>query len=355
MKKFLRALSLPLAVWAGLFVASGASFAQDNPAEIRLGISSAGVGGKPKTGGSFVANVHLRGLLEKEFAKDGIKIVWYFFPAAGPATNEAFSNKKIDFGHHGDLPMIVGRSTGLKHKIIFATNRFTPLYFVVPAASQATSLAELKGKTISNFKGTNQQLFLARLLRRYGLTEKDFRIISQDGYASRTSLATGDIDGTITSPWSLESRGVAKRLIELRDDKFVTTPVTIWVGEEFEKKYPHIVQRFVNVFIEAAKWSSEEANRDTQYKLWAQSGNAYEDYKHDWDGYDLKVRHSPLLDEYYVDILKKAVAETLEFKLIRRDVTVDDWIEPKYLNAALKKLGLENYWTPLDKEGNPVR
>ncbi|MDR2091703.1 MAG: ABC transporter substrate-binding protein [Azoarcus sp.] len=352
MKKFLRTLLLPLAVLAGLPVAG---FAQDNPAEIRLGISSAGVGGKPKTGSTYLANVHLRGLLENEFAKDGIKIVWYFFPAAGPATNEAFSNKKIDFGHHGDLPMIVGRSTGLKHKIILVISRFGPLYFVVPAASQAKTLADLKGKTISNFKGTNQQLFLARLLRRNGLTEKDFRIISQDGYASRTSLATGDIDGTITTPWSLESRGVAKRLIELRDDKFITTPSTLWVGEEFEKKYPHIVQRLVNVFVKAAQWSSEEENRETQYKLWAQSGNAYEDYKHDWEGSNLKVRHSPLIDDYYINITKKAVAESLEFKLIRRDVTVDDWIEPKYLTTALKELGLENYWTPLDKDGNPVR
>jgi sulfonate transport system substrate-binding protein len=355
MKKFLRALLLPLAVWTGLSVMSGASAAQDNPAEIRLGISAAGVGGKPKIGGSVVANVHLRGLLENEFAKDGIKIVWYFFPGAGPATNEAFSNKKVDFGFHGDLPMVVGRSTGLKHKIILVTGRFGPLYFVVPAASQAKELADLKGKTISNFKGTNQQLFLARLLRRHGLTEKDFRIISQDTYASRTSLATGDIDGTITSPWALESRGIAKRLIELRDDKFVITPTTLWVGEEFEGKYPHIVQRLVNVFVKAAQWSSEEANRETQYKLWAQSGSPYEDYKNDWNGYDLKLRHSPLLDEYYVNITKKAVAETLEFKLIRRDVTVDDWIEPKYLAAALKELGLENYWTPLDKDGNPVR
>ncbi|MDR2689340.1 MAG: ABC transporter substrate-binding protein [Azoarcus sp.] len=360
MKKSLHAL-LALALLA---LVGQASFAQENPAEIRLGISSAGVGGKPKTSSSFVANVHLRGLLEEEFAKDGIKIVWYFFPGAGPATNEAFSNHKVDFGHHGDLPLIVGRSTGLKHKILFSTGKGGPVYFVVPAASQAKTLADLKGKTLSNFKGTNQQLFLARLLRLNGLTEKDFRIISQDGYAARTSLSTGDIDGTITSPWSLESRGVAKRLIEIHGEKDadgkygvnpVTSPTTLWVGEEFERKYPHIVQRFVNVFIRAAHWSSEEENRETQYKLWTQSGNTYVDFKNDWDGYDLKLRHHPLLDEYYIARTKQAVAESLEFGLIRNDVSVDDWLEPKYLNNALKELGLENYWTPLDKDGKPVR
>jgi sulfonate transport system substrate-binding protein len=363
MKKLLHTFLSALAV-AGLAFASQATFAQDKPAEIRLGVSAAGVGGKPKIGGWLPANVHLRGLLEEEFAKDGIKIVWYFFPGAGPATNEAFSNKKVDFGFHGDLPLIVGRSTGLKHKIIFSTGRGGPLYFVVPAASQAKTLADLKGKTLSSFKGTNGQLFLARLLRLNGLTEKDFRIISQDTYAARTSLATGDIDGTLTTPWSLESRGVAKRLIEIHGEKdangkygvnSIVTPNTLWVGEEFEKKYPQIVQRFVNVFIKAAHWSSEEKNRETQYKLWTQSGNAYVDYKNEWDGYDLKLRFNPLLDEYYIARTKQAVAEALEFGLIRNNVTVDDWIEPKYLNTALKELGLENYWTPLDKDGKPAR
>ncbi|MDR1063012.1 MAG: ABC transporter substrate-binding protein [Azoarcus sp.] len=363
MKKLLHTFLLALAA-AGLALGGQTAFAQDKPAEIRLGVSAAGVGGKPKIGGSVVANIHLRGLLEEEFAKDGIKIVWYFFPGAGPATNEAFSNHKVDFGFHGDLPLIVGRSTGLKHKIIFSAGKGGPAYFVVPSGSQAKTLADLKGKTLSTFKGTNGQLFLARLLRIYGLTEKDFRIISQDTYAARTSLATGDIDGNITTPWALESRGVAKRLLEIYGDKGadgkygvnpVTTPTTIWVGEAFEKKYPQIVQRFVNVFIKGAHWSSEEANRETQYKLWTQSGNPYVDYKNDWDGYDLKFRHNPLLDEYYIARTKQAVAEALEFGLIRKNVTVDDWLEPKYLDTALKELGLENYWTPLDKDGKPAR
>lgn len=343
------------ALTLGLGLAAGVSSAAENPKELRIAISSAGVGGKPKFGGSWLANVHLKGLLEKEFEKDGIKVVWYLFPGAGPATNEAFSNRKVDFGFHGDLPMIVGRSTGLKHKIILATGRFGPLYFVVPSGSTAKTIADLKGQKIGSFKGTNQQLLLSRLLKRHGLAEKDFRVINQDGYAARTSLATGDIGGTITSPWSLEARGVAKRILEVRDDKFLHVPTSFWVGAEFEAKYPHIVQRLVNVFVKEAHWSSLEENREEQLRLWTQSGNQYADYKNDWEGYSLKERHSPLLDEYYVNIIKNSVAECKEFKLIRNEVTVDDWVEPKYLNVALKELGLENFWTPLDKEANPVK
>lgn len=348
MKKFLRGL-----LAAALAIAFGQPvFAQENPTEIRFGISDAGVGGKPKIGGSWLATVHQKGLLEKEFEKDGIKIVWYLFPGAGPSTNEAFSNGKIDFGFHGDLPMIVGRSTGLKHKLILSVGRFGPIYFVVPSGSKAKNLSDLKGQKFSIFKGTNQQLLLSRLLRRSGLEEKDFRIINQDTFANRTSLATGDIAGTITSPWDLEARGVAKRIIEIRDDKLLNRPVTLWVGDEFEKKYPHVVQRIVNVLLKEAQWASQEENREEQFRLWSQSGRPYADYKNDWAGYSLKERHSPLLDEYFIAAIKESARESREFGLIRREVTVDDWLEPKYLNAALKELNLENFWPVLDAKGN---
>lgn len=354
MKQFTRRLFIALTATAVLGAALPV-LAEDKPLEIRLGVPGAGVGGKPKVGGSAYATAHLRGVLEKEFAKDGIKVNWLFFPGAGPALNESLSNKKVDFGvGHGDLPVIVGRSSGLKNKLLLTTGRFGPVYFTVPATSGAKSLADLKGKTISVFKGTNQQLILGRLLRKYGFTEKDFRIISQDTYSAQTSLATGDIEGTITSPWTLESRGVAKRVLELRKDPNLTGPLVFWVSEDFEKKYPSVVQRVVTALVRDTKWSSEEANRDAQYKLWAQSGVPYLDYKKDWDDYELKDRNTPYFDDYAINSLKKSVQQSLDFKLIRRPVTVDDWIEPKYLNTALKELNLENFWPKFDVNGKKI-
>lgn len=351
MKQITRRLLIGLTAAVALSITLPA-FAESVPTEIRLANPGAGEGGKPKVGYSFVATAHLRGVIEDEFKKDGIKVVWYSFPGAGPAVNEALANNKIDFAWHGDLPVIVGRSTGLKTKILFAAGRFGPVYFTVPSSSSAKSLADLKGKTLSTFKGTAGQLQLGRLLRKYGFTEKDFRVISQDTYSARTSLSTGDIDGAIVSPWSLEARGVAKRIIEIRDDKTLTGPLSFWVSSDFEAKYPQITQRVVTALIRQDRWSSDEANRDAQYKLWAQSGTPYLDWKKDWDGYDLKERQSPLLDENYITAMKRSVEQAKEYKLIRRDVSIDDWVEPKYLSNALKELGLQSYWPQLDANGN---
>lgn len=323
-----------------------------NPKEIRISMSNAGEGGKPRVGNSFLASAHARGVLEQEFKKNGIKVTWLFFPGAGPATNEALANGKVDFALHGDLPSLVGRSTGLKNKVLFSAGRFGPTYVVVPADSNVKSVSDLKGKKFSVFKGTNGQIVYNRVLKKYGLTERDVRTISQDGYSARTSLATGDIDATITSPFSLVSRGVAKTLVEIKDPK-VAPLAHFWVTESFEKQYPEITQRVVTTLIKQAKWSSEEANRVAQYKLWSQSGIPLVDYQKTWDGWNLKDRNSPLLDEFHRAQIDEALKIAKEAKLIRRDVDTKTWYEPKYLNNALKDLGLENYWRAFNANGQP--
>jgi sulfonate transport system substrate-binding protein len=327
--------------------------AEEKPKEIRIAFSSAGASGRPLAGGSSLATAHLRGALEEEFKKDGIKIKWFFNVGAGPATNEQFANKLIDFASHGDLPLIVGRSTGLKHKIILGQGRFGETVFAVPANSEAKTLADLKGKKLGVTKGTAGQLTLARVLERNGFTERDFKVVSLDAATIKAALATGDIDGAILKPYDLVSRGVAKVLFKIPYDPSLTSISTFWVGEEFEKKYPDLVQRVVTAVVKEAKYSSEEKNRTELMQMWArQATDTYLDYIQSWKNDSLRARVSPLLDDYYVSRLQSAIDETKRFKLIRRDVDINGWVEPKYLNVALKELKLENYWDQYDKHGN---
>ena len=327
--------------------------ADDKPAVIRIGFPNAGTGGRPLGGGSYPHNAHHLRAIDEEFKADGIRIEWKFFPGAGPALNESYANGLVDFAFgHGDLPLIVGRSTGLKHKILMSSGRGGDNYFVVPAASNAKSLPDLKGKRIATFKGTAGQLTLYRILEKFGLTEKDFRIISLDNDSTLAALSTGDIDGTVRAPFDVEARGVARRIHEILDDWYISRPGTVWVAEEFEKKYPQIVQRVVTRLVKVAQWSVQESNREKQYQLWATSGTPYVDYKKGWERTkDLRERMNPLLDEYYVASIQKSIEETKKYKLIRRDVSFDGWLEPKYLNNALKELKLEDFWPQQDASG----
>lgn len=330
--------------------------AAGKPATIRIGFPGAGTGGRPLPSSGFTANAVFRGEIEQEFAADGIKVEWKYFVGAGPALNESYANGLLDFCFgHGDLPLIVGRSTGLKHKILLSSSRGGDVYFVTPASSPAKSIADLKGKTLSVQKGTAGQLTLYRVLAKYGFNdpEKEFRIISQIRDDRVASLATGDIAGAIESPFGLEARGVAKRVAEIFDDPAINTPGSVWVGEAFEQQYPEIVQRIVTRLVKVAHWSTQEANRETQYQLWTRSGsNTYIDNKNSWSRVkDLRTRINPLLDDYYLAAITKSIEETRKYKLTRRPVSLDGWIERKYLNTALRELKLENYWPTQDATG----
>lgn len=340
-------ISLGNSAWA----ADGAK-----PTTIRIGFPGAGTGGRPLPTSGFPANAVFRSEIEQEFAAEGIKIEWKYYVGAGPALNEAFANGLLDFCFgHGDLPVIVGRSTGLKHKVIMSSGRGSDVYFVVPAGSTAKTIADLKGKTLSVQKGTAGQLTLYRVLAKYGFNdpEKEFRIISQIRDDRVASLSTGDIAGAVETPFSLEARGVVKRLVEIYDDPDISAPGSLWVGEAFEAQYGDIVQRIVNRLVKVAYWSVQEANRETQYQLWTRSGvNTYIDNKRTWDRVkDLRTRMNPLLDDYYVAAIKKSIEETRKYRLTRREVSIDGWIERKYLNNALREQKLENYWPTQDATG----
>src|SRR5688572_33153326 len=79
--------------------------------------------------------MHLRGMLEDEFRKDGIQINWSFLRGAGPAVNELFANGLLDFSLLGDLPSIVGRASGLEYKLIAGSSVRGNIYLAVPADS----------------------------------------------------------------------------------------------------------------------------------------------------------------------------------------------------------------------------
>lgn len=76
----------------------------------------------------------IKGQLEDEFKKDGIKVQWTFARGAGTAVNEQFANDLADISLLGDLPSIIARSSGVKTKVLAAAG-VSNLYIAVPADS----------------------------------------------------------------------------------------------------------------------------------------------------------------------------------------------------------------------------
>ena len=325
---------------------------------VRIGFASVGAENRPFTGGSSAAIVHAERYLENEF-KDtpDLKIEWSFFKGAGPAVNEAFANGQLDFALQGDLPAVIGRANGLKTKILAATGAHAPMYLAVTKGSPIRRVEDLRGKRVSIFRGTNNHLAAVKVLAAYGLQEKDLQVINMDTATTSAALIAGDIDAAFGNfPLSaLAERGLAEIVYSTKGDKRSFERHSMLIGwAPFVDKHPEVTQRIVTAIVRAARWASDEANRDAVFEIWAKSGFPASTYRFDFDGQKLQYRASPLIDDFIVEQYRFQARQAKEHGLVRRDVDITGWFDRKFLDRSLVQLELTDYWTEFDAQGQAV-
>jgi sulfonate transport system substrate-binding protein len=328
------------------------------PSVIRIGVPSVGVGDRPRSGGSPPSTVGLRGLLEEEFKADGISVKWNYLRGAGPAVNELFANGLVDFGFGlGDLPSIIGRAGGLPTRLLLAGGIRQNSYLSVPADSPISAVKDLRGQKVAVFKGTNIQLAVARILEANGLSEKDLRSINMNTPTTKAALVTRDVHAAFggSDYLALRDQGVTKIVFTTRGgNPGFLRHSSVVADQSFINQYPQLTQRVVNVVVGAAKWLSDhDANPTPAFQLWTKSGVQFNDYKEDFTGSSLKVRSSPLVDEYFISQYKRSIADAKRFGLIRKEFEFESWAETKFLREALRAQKLEGFWTPHGVDGKP--
>jgi len=342
---------------AVLLSVSQQALAETPPEVINFGFASPKVGNPPQYTLGAAGIAYTKGWFEEEFKNDKVKFEFAFFKGAGPAVNEALANDQLDFASQGDLPAVIGRSVGLKTRLVFANNIRNNIYLAVPPNSTVKSVEELKGKKVSFFKGTNSQTPINRLLAKYKLSERNLKVINLDTASGQAALLNGDIDALFGDIQLLKLRDAGKLKIIYTsngDSPVFTRQGHILARDAFAAKYPDTTRRVVKVLVRAAQWASDEANRDELLTLWAIPGVYTKEQLAEDYGNNIKVRSSPLLDPFLVDRYKAVVADALQFGLISKSVEVDSWFDRSFLNAALKESKLENFWTALDASGKPL-
>lgn len=328
------------------------------PLTIRFGFASVGVDSKPFTGGTPASTAQAEHYLDDALKDEAdVKLEWYFFKGAGPAVNEALANGQLDFAWQGDLPSVIARASGLKTRILLANGAHTPMYLAVPAGSPIASVKELRGRKVSIFRGTNNHLAAVKVLAANGLTERDLQVLNMDSATTTAALASNDIDAAFGNYnlISLDETGRARIIYTTKgDNPAFERQSAVLVTEAFEAAHPRIVGKIVKALVAAARWSSEEANREALLDIWARSGIPASVFRYDFEGQPLRYRNTPLIDPYLIEHYRFQARQAREFGLVRRDIDTDHWFEPRYLEQALEELGLQNYWTRYGADGKPL-
>jgi sulfonate transport system substrate-binding protein len=195
-----------------------------------------------------------KGLLEKEFAKDGIGIVWVQSAGSNKAL-EFLNAGSIDFGSTAGSAALVARINGNPIKSIYVFSRPEWTALVTGKDSNISEVADLKGKRVAVTRGTDPHIFLVRALLDAGLSEKDITPVLLQHADGKTALIRGDVDA-----WAGLDPMMAQAEIEDGARLFFRNPAAnTWgilnVREEFLKDYPDVVRRVLATYEEARKYS----------------------------------------------------------------------------------------------------
>lgn len=201
-----------------------------------------------------------QGLLEKEFAKDGITIRWVQSAGSNKAL-EFLNAGSIDFGSTAGAAALVGKINGNPIKSIYAFSRPEWTALVTGKDSAIKAPADLKGKRIAVTRGTDPHIFLVRALQSVGLTEKDVTLVLLQHADGKLALTRGDVDA-----WAGLDPMMATAEVEDGAQLFFrNAAANTWgllnVREEFAQANPALVKRVLAVYEQARTWSI--ANRDS--------------------------------------------------------------------------------------------
>jgi len=193
-----------------------------------------------------------KGLLEKEFAKDGISVVWVQSAGSNKAL-EFLNAGSLDFGSTAGSAALVAKINGNPIKSIYVYSRPEWTALVTAKDSKIASVADLKGKRVAVTRGTDPHIFLVRALLGAGLSDKDITPVLLQHADGKAALIRGDVDA-----WAGLDPMMAQAEIEEGAKLFYRkADANTWgilnVREQFLKDNPDIVRRVLATYEVARK------------------------------------------------------------------------------------------------------
>ncbi len=239
--------------WASVLVAGllpTASFGADKPKTINIDWA---------TYNPVSMVLKEKGLLEKEFAKDGIGIRWVQTLGSNKAL-EFLSGGSIDFGSSAGSAALVSKINGNPIKSIYVYSQPEWTALVTRKDSSIQKIEDLKGKRVAVTRGTDPHIFLVRALLSKNLTEKDITPVLLQHPDGTTALIRGDVDA-----WAGLDPMMAQAEVEdgarlFYRNKAANTWGILNARIEFLKDHPDLVKRVIAVYEEARKYSLANYN-----------------------------------------------------------------------------------------------
>ncbi|MBD2214797.1 ABC transporter substrate-binding protein [Nostoc linckia FACHB-104] len=266
-----------------------------------------------------------KGTLTPALKSLGVTEVKFIPFNGGPALNEALSSGQLDMGLYGDTPALVGRSAGLKTRLINQT-RVGQNAWLVTKKNGPRSVSQLKGEKVGVAKGTYPHRYLLGLLEKEGIA-KNVKVVQIPSADAKAALERGDIAAYPfamgTGP-TVISQGFPS-IDQAKDHEgLVGTGVSI-VTEEFLAQHPDLPQKWNQTRQQALQ--EIKANPEAFYQFAAKaSGDAPLAVVK--ESYPLNLYPNEPFTPEGLKLLNSTKQFLADQKLLKSDFEIKDWQVP---------------------------
>lgn len=195
-----------------------------------------------------------QGLLEKEFAEEGIKINWIPIKA-GLNQVRGMAAGEIDMvAAMNTSTLLIANSVG--NRIVIVDGVAHPDdTFAIMAKPEVKNIVDLKGRQIVGPKGTVLHHLLSAALKSSGIEMKDVNWVSMNLPASLTTLLGGRADAALLAAGGILAAEKAGFHALVKAKGLIETNLVLAARGDFAKEYPDIVRRVAKVNREALQWA----------------------------------------------------------------------------------------------------
>jgi sulfonate transport system substrate-binding protein len=202
-----------------------------------------------------LAALEARGGLERSLAPLGFRVQWLEF-LAGPQQFEAFNSGALDLASTAESPPVFAQAANGPVAYIGKTAPNGALVsLLVPAASNAKSITDLKGKKVAFQKSSIGHYLLIKALEREGLRIGDVESVNLAPPDANVALSKERVDAWfIWEPFVTRATqaGTARVLLDgadLRDTTNFFTATT-----QFAHAHPEVLKVFLERLHESEEW-----------------------------------------------------------------------------------------------------
>lgn len=279
-----------------------------------------------------------QGLLEQEFAADGIAIEWVQSLGSNKAL-EFLNSESVDFGSTAGAAALLGKINGNPIKAIYIYSKPEWTALVTRPDTGIAKLEDLKGRSIAVTRGTDPYIFLLRSLASVGLGEKDVNIVLLQHGDGKNALINGDVDAwSGLDPYMAQAELESGAALFFRDAD-LNTYGFLNVREEFAAENPEIVERVLKVYEQGRKWAQEHPAELQAYLVAAAKITDEVATKQLGERTDL---NESAIGEKHIEAITAAGTVLQQSGVIEADVdvagTAKDLIDPQYIERVQKTL-----------------